>query len=456
MKPQIDLGFDCGPTSQEKHYYFYCQFYSGSRDEEPKETNKTYLYKAANKHEYDKIEDNPMFWYNLTSLSNGYKYTNPVKIIKKVTLDHEMNKKNLPADMVAREIIVVVKIQPELTKAAKKLQEERKKSWDEIISASPNSDIRVPNNDIAHVTTNSLESNTLSAPLYTTNISPEFNGRCDIILDGNVKIKQADGTLQTFEAWGQTAVEATESFNELSKALANAMELVSDSSAKTKTTKKEKTTMTKLFGDVKIGKYTGTQLKVSMKGLAIRTAEQEYHAYDHDTKDITDVSDFTMDMDMLYLMPVGFKDIKVGDVIQHKQRFVIVIELMGNDRLKVVDVYDGSEKTVIPTKNIFNFNFYTKVMNPMEGMFGKADASNPFGNMIPFLMMSESKGDQSPMEMMMLMQMMNGGQTSAMDMSNPMMMMALMGEGSDMKSMLPMMMMMQSQAKDGVTEIPNA
>ena len=80
-----------------------------------------------------------------------------------------------------------------------------------------------------------------------------------------------------------------------------------------------------------------------------------------------------------------------------------------------------------------------------ENLGSAADQSNPFGNMLPFLMMSEGKEKQSNSDMMMMMTLMGGN----LDMSNPMMMMALMGDKTDsMLSILPMMMMNNKDNKN--------
>lgn len=211
-------------------------------------------------------------------------------------------------------------------------------------------------------------------------------------------------------------------------------------------------TMKNLFGNMQFGKYEGDALKVSVKGLAVKSGN-EYHVYDEKTNDITNIANFILGMDCLFLMPVAIKEIAKGDVVQHKEKFVIVKNIEGTE-ITVVDVEDGSVKTIIPTKSMFGFNFYTKVLNPMGNMVGTADENNPFGNMMPFLLMSEmgqkdgwdnskSKSNSNDMmQMFMLMNMMNKESMGNDMMSNPMMLMMMMGGNQSMSDMmLPMMMM---------------
>ena len=94
----------------------------------------------------------------------------------------------------------------------------------------------------------------------------------------------------------------------------------------------------------------------------------------------------------------------------------------------------------MPLRNIFGFDFYTKVVSLMgEGAFGTIDESNPFGNMLPFfLMMGDKNTDGFDAKTFMLMNMFGGG---AMDFnSNPYLMMMLLDNKGDMGDILPLMM----------------
>ena len=66
---------------------------------------------------------------------------------------------------------------------------------------------------------------------------------------------------------------------------------------------------------------------------------------------------------------------------------------------------------------------------------------NPFGNMLPFLMIKDSDSEMLPMLMMMQ----NGEGAPAMDFNNPMMMYMMMKDSDS--EMLPMLMMMQNMNK---------
>lgn len=150
-----------------------------------------------------------------------------------------------------------------------------------------------------------------------------------------------------------------------------------------------------------------------------------------------DVDILNFDGKYLYKMPVALKDIKCGDVVIHNRKPMFVSKVEGG-KILAVDPAAGEEKVIMLTKNMFGFDFATKVINLFEGFTGGASADTPFGNMLPLMLMSNS--DSKTDDMLPLMFMMNGG---TMDMSNPMMMYFLMKDGKS-SDMLPLMFLMNS------------
>ena len=202
-----------------------------------------------------------------------------------------------------------------------------------------------------------------------------------------------------------------------------------------KLTKKDKENKNMMF-NFDFGKVTSDAVRVSMYGVAVKSVDGRYVSYDSKTHSIMDVEILNMPAgDFLYKMPVAIKDIKAGDVVIHNRVPMFVVETH-ESTLKVIDIREGSEKEIYLTKSPFGFNFATKVVSLMDMTGGKADESNPFGNMLPFMLMGENK-DFDPMMLMLL----NGGK---MDMSNPMMMYFLMKD-TNHKDMLPLLMMMNAK-----------
>lgn len=214
--------------------------------------------------------------------------------------------------------------------------------------------------------------------------------------------------------------------------------------------KKEKKAMNKIFGNVEFGKYTGNEIKMSVNGLAYLTENGKYVAYDKNKLTLTDVTDFVFDMEgLLYLFPVAIKDIQVGDIIKHGNSYVIVRDISGGNFLEVIEPCSNEVKTIMPLRNIFGFDFYTKVVSLIgENTFGDFNEDNPFGNMLPFFLMKDS-GETSALEMFMLMNLTNGARTN--NSLNPFLLMAL-SKNEDMKDILPLMMMTGNSFGFGATK----
>lgn len=156
----------------------------------------------------------------------------------------------------------------------------------------------------------------------------------------------------------------------------------------------------------------------------------------------TDVSDCIFDgMKMFMEMPVAKDAIVVGDFIRHGGLWARVVYIAANNRLDVELPFLNEIKTIMPTKNMFGFDYYTKLVclcDNFKNGFG-TNANQPFG-MLPMLMMLEDKDGKDSdglMKMMMMSSMMNGGKMGDF---NPMMLM-LMSDDKSFDKYLPLMFM---------------
>jgi hypothetical protein len=202
---------------------------------------------------------------------------------------------------------------------------------------------------------------------------------------------------------------------------------------------KEKENNNMKFGNFDFGPVDSS-VRMSLYGMAIKNASGTYVAYDKATNQIMDVDIFNFEgaNKFIYKMPVAIKDIAVGDVIIHQRVPMHVMELpKEKNYIVAIDPYHGERKEIVLSKSPFNFDFITKVVSLVD-FTNSANTSNPFGNMLPLLLMGESKSD----EMLPFLFMMNGqsGMTQ-----NPMLMYALMNKGGKMEDMLPLMLMCGSQ-----------
>ena len=202
--------------------------------------------------------------------------------------------------------------------------------------------------------------------------------------------------------------------------------------------------MRRMFGNLEFGPVKG--INMSHLGIALKNAAGNMVSYDRQNGKIIDVDliDFNAE-NMVYAMPCAIKDIKKGDVIRHVNgNAVFVTGTEGG--IHVIDVAAGEKKEILPTKSMFGFDFVTKIVSLIDFSAMNASADQPFGNMLPLMMLSDNKS--SIRDMLPMMMLMNGGNFGSFDMSNPLMMMALMGNGgSESNDFFPMVMAMQLMSK---------
>lgn len=194
------------------------------------------------------------------------------------------------------------------------------------------------------------------------------------------------------------------------------------------------------------GPCTTDNIRMSMYGLAVKNANGTWVSYNPESKEIIDVDIFNFDGGkFLYKMPVAIKDIAPGMVIVHNRKAMFVIEV-GDSGITVVDPQAGEEKKILPTKNCFNFNFYTRVVSLFDSFMKSPEnapsAENPFGNMWMYMLMDENQNLSDMLLPMMLMSQ-NGNTFNGI---NPMMFMLMDGK-QDMKDMIVPMMLMGTMNK---------
>lgn len=205
---------------------------------------------------------------------------------------------------------------------------------------------------------------------------------------------------------------------------------------------KEKENSTMKGFNFDFGPCSNDNIRMSIYGLAVQNNAGIWVSYNNGQ--IVDVDVFNFDgRQYMFKMPVAIKDIKVGDIVIHNRVPMFVTSTEGGS-ISAVDVRAGEAKTIIPTTNMFGFNFVTKIVSMFDAFTGAPTADQPFGNMLPFVLMGEGK-DIDPMMMFM---MMNQGNATGFDMSNPMMLYFMMGkDGKSNDWMLPMMMMNMQHGK---------
>ena len=187
----------------------------------------------------------------------------------------------------------------------------------------------------------------------------------------------------------------------------------------------------------------GSTVRLSMYGMAIQNVNGEWVSYNPDSREIINVDVFNMadGGKYMYKMPVAIADVKIGDIVIHNRVPMFVTAVNENGTFEVTDVRAGEAKTVIPTRNMFGFNFMTKVVSLFGAFSDAPTADQPFGNMLPFLMLGDDNKDIDPMMMFF---MMNQGGNGTM---NPMMWYFMFKDNKDIDpAMMWMVMSMASGA----------
>ena len=175
--------------------------------------------------------------------------------------------------------------------------------------------------------------------------------------------------------------------------------------------------------DFDFGKVNSEAIRLSAYGIAVKNASNVWVSYDAKSEQIINVDILNISgNNLLYKIPVAFSQVKTGDTIIHARKPMFIVDFTEDHKAFVaVDIMAGEEKTIIPCKSPFGFDFVTKVVSIMD--FGPApDSTNPFGNMLPLMLMGDNK-ELDPMMMYFCMGM--GGNNQQI---NPMMMYMLMGD----------------------------
>lgn len=160
---------------------------------------------------------------------------------------------------------------------------------------------------------------------------------------------------------------------------------------------------------------------LSPYGIAVRSSKGEYLTYNAATGATVDITGFTFDFQkMIYKMPVAIKDLRAGDMVLHRGK-PMYVQSVEEDGIHCIDILNSEAKVVVPVTNMFGFDFVTKIVSLMNFNAAQPSAENPFGNLMPLMMMSSVMGDDSDNDFskMMMMSMMMGGSNPFTTMFTP-------------------------------------
>lgn len=207
-----------------------------------------------------------------------------------------------------------------------------------------------------------------------------------------------------------------------------------------------------LFGGVQIGKVErGTVALSAVDGrTVVRRKNGDYVTYDLEQDVIVNASDAVVDLaDFFYQIPVTADQVKRGDLIKNGINYYIVKEVKDGS-IKGMNLNTGSGSELCKEVNLFGAKYFAKIVNVMADGFGQAgtDATNGFNPLL--LMAMKDDSDTSIKDIMMLQAM--SGQAGTDFAKNPMALMALLGDDSDVD---PLALMMLTQGQDGTNPMSN-
>lgn len=186
--------------------------------------------------------------------------------------------------------------------------------------------------------------------------------------------------------------------------------------------------------DVKMSIYGPAFRAVSAGGENIRDTYVAYHDGDY-----IDVLDGILDIGTCaYVMPIAVKSVKKGDFIRNCGTWLRVTSVT-DEVIEGESVYSRNIMKIRPTKNMFGFNFYSKLMT-FDIMNGISE-DNPFGNLLPLILLGNKDNKMSDMLPLMFM-------NKDFDMSNPMMIYFLAQSGGKDNDFMKMMMFSQMMNKE--------
>ena len=199
----------------------------------------------------------------------------------------------------------------------------------------------------------------------------------------------------------------------------------------------------------------GDRAKISHLGIAVQNTNGEWVSYDKENNEIVNVDLINFGCDnFVYMVPVAIKDVTEGDAIIHNRHVMFVTRAKGKG-ISVIDVTDGEIKKILPTKSIFGFDFVTKIVSLVDFTASAANEDNPFGNMLPFLLLNNDNNRDNDVLPLVFMLMnkdgQDGGLFSSSVSSTQMMLMAMMmtngKNGYDTQNLLPLMLLMNENTK---------
>lgn len=199
----------------------------------------------------------------------------------------------------------------------------------------------------------------------------------------------------------------------------------------------------KMETNFNFGPYSSNSLRLSIYGIAVKNNNGKWVTYNKESGRLIDVEILNFDIDtskIFYKFPKSTNSIEKGDILLHNGKIVFVENVREDGKFDVVDPSAGTFLTILPLTSPFGFNFVETIIS-IADYLPAADKDNPFGNLLPLMLMGNNK-DNSLLPIMMMMD-------KDID---PMMMLLLGSKGDNLSTILMMSMMKKKENKEKVKE----
>lgn len=202
--------------------------------------------------------------------------------------------------------------------------------------------------------------------------------------------------------------------------------------------------MSKMFGEVGIVKDGSLALTLTGK-VAVKRKDGDFVRWDCNGEVMENQGELIFPGSEKFMILMPSTTVEVGDIIKNSNKYYQVLEKKVNGSLKTVNFETGHCTTILKETNLFNMNFYTKVVSFMTGFGGNGvggDGTQTMNPMMFALLTGDDDKEMNMTELMMLSSMFGGQQAAGM---NPMMMlMMLKGDKEEGNSDMMETMMMAS------------
>ena len=128
--------------------------------------------------------------------------------------------------------------------------------------------------------------------------------------------------------------------------------------------------------------------------IAIKTSDG-YKTYDPKTGNVTNCSNFVLDIADDLFMVIPTRTLKPGDIVLINGKPMYILEIKAKNRVEAMNYEDSTIQTVIPERHaIMGRRFYGKIVSLLGSGFG-AGKGGFFKNMLKLKMMSSMMGGSS-------------------------------------------------------------